>query len=375
MIFVTTGLRVMVEVKVEGIVKRYGAVEALKGISLRARSGELVCILGPSGSGKSTLLRIIAGLLMPDEGKVFFDTEDVTYLPPWKRNVGFVFQNIALFPHMTVYDNIAFGLKLRKLPKKEIDRKVKEVLKLVRLEGYEKRRPSQLSGGEAQRVAIARALVIDPKVLLFDEPLGHLDAKLRDELKFEIRRIQRETKKTAIYVTHDQAEAFAIADYIYILNRGVIEQGGTPIELYANPQSPFIADFVGSSNFLEGVVREVDKHSYLVSVDIGPLEIKVRGSADLLPNNSVVVAIRPEDIEITQSPSEVEELRRKYLNVIEGSIQRKIFVGPYLRLEVDIGYRESLKVDVYGERRFKFINLPIGTRVFIAFSRAAVFKK
>ena len=365
----------MVEVRVEGVVKRYGATEALKGVSLRARSGELVCILGPSGSGKSTLLRIVAGLLMPDEGRVFFDDEDVTYLPPWKRNVGFVFQNIALFPHMTVYDNIAFGLKLRRLPKEEIDRRVKEMLKLVRLEGYERRRPSQLSGGEAQRIAIARALVIDPKVLLFDEPLGHLDAKLRDELKFEIRRIQRETGKTAIYVTHDQAEAFAIADYIYILHRGVIEQGGTPIELYTNPRSPFIADFIGSSNFIEGVVREVDRQSYLVRVDVGPFEIRVRGRADLSPKDSVVVSVRPEDIEVARSPAEAEELKARHFNVIEGSIQKKVFVGPYLRLEVDVGYREPIKVDVYGERRFRYIDLPTGSRVFIAFSRAAVFKR
>jgi len=215
----------MVEVRVEKVTKRYGPTIALKGVDLKAESGQLVCVLGPSGSGKSTLLKIIAGLLKPDEGRIFFDGVDVTDIPPWKRDVGYVFQNIALFPHLTVYDNIAFGLKLRKISKEEINRRVEKMLKLIRMEGFENRKPSQLSGGQAQRVAIARALVIDPKVLLFDEPLGHLDAKLRDELKYEIRRIQKETGKTAIYVTHDQSEAFAIADYIYILHDGKIEQG------------------------------------------------------------------------------------------------------------------------------------------------------
>ena len=365
----------MVDVRVKELVKRYGANEVLKKVNIEAPSGKLVCILGPSGSGKSTLLRIIAGLLKPDGGKVFFDDVDVTYLPPWKREVGLVFQNIALFPHMTVYDNIAFGLKIRKVPKSEIDKKVKEMLRLVKLEGYEKRKPNQLSGGEAQRIAIARALVIDPKVLLFDEPLGHLDAKLREELKFEIRRIQKEAGKTAIYVTHDQSEAFAIADYIYILYNGRIEQGGTPIELYTNPQSPFIADFVGSSNFLEGTIQDIQQDKYLASINIGSLIIKAKARGDLSINDSVIVSIRPEDIVVTRTKEELLRLGTKFMNVIEGTLIRKIFVGPYIRLEVDIGYKYPVKVDVYGERRFKYINLDTGNKVYLGFSRVAVFKR
>ncbi|MCD6300613.1 MAG: ABC transporter ATP-binding protein [Staphylothermus sp.] len=365
----------MVNVRIKDLVKRYGSNEVLRKINIEAHSGQLVCILGPSGSGKSTLLRIIAGLLKPDGGKVFFDDVDVTNLPPWKREVGFVFQNIALFPHMTVYDNIAFGLKIRKVPKSEIDKKVKEMLRLVKLEGYEKRRPNQLSGGQQQRVAIARALVIDPKVLLFDEPLGHLDAKLREELKFEIRRIQKETRKTAIYVTHDQSEAFAIADYIYILYNGRIEQGGTPIELYTNPQSPFIADFIGSSNFLEGIIKEVQRDKYLATIDIGPLVIKAKVRGDLDVNNSVIVAIRPEDIIVSRTKDHFQQTNMETMNVIEGRVIRKIFVGPYIRLEVDVGYKNPIKVDVYGEKRFKYMNLETGERIYLGFTRATVFKR
>lgn len=358
----------MVEVRVVDVIKRYRDNYALKKVSIRVPRGNLVCILGPSGSGKTTLLRIIAGLIKPDEGRVYFDDSDVTDLPPWRRNVGYVFQNIALFPHMNVYDNIAFGLKLRKLSREEIARRVREALKLVRLDGYEKRKPSELSGGEAQRIALARALVIDPAVLLFDEALGQLDAKLREELKFEIRRIQKETGKTAIYVTHDQSEAFAIADYIYVINKGEIEQGGTPIELYEEPRSPFIAEFIGSTNFIKGVVTEL-YGDYHARISAGGVDVLVKARGDLRVGDSVLVGVRSEEIYVAKSR---EALSTR--NIYEGSLVRKIFVGPTLRLEVDIGYNEPLKVDIYGEEKHRFLNCAAGERLYVGFDKASVFK-
>ena len=241
----------MVEVKLQNIVKRFGDTVALKGISLDIKHGELFTLLGPSGCGKSTTLRIIAGLDYPDEGKLYFGDQDVTYLPSHQKGAVLVFQNYALWPHMTVFDNVAYGLKLRKVPKEEIKRKVEWALELVKLKGFEDRYPTQLSGGQQQRVAIARALVVEPKVLLLDEPLSNLDAKLRLEMRSEIKRIQRELGITVIYVTHDQEEAMAISDRIAVMNFGKVEQVGKPLELYYRPKTEFVARFLGLSNILE----------------------------------------------------------------------------------------------------------------------------
>jgi thiamine transport system ATP-binding protein len=297
----------MVSVRAVDISKRFGDFLAVDHVNIEAKDKELVTLLGPSGCGKTTTLRIISGLVKPDTGKVYFGEKDVTNVPPHKRNIGFVFQKVALFPHMNVYKNVAFGLKMRKFPKNEIDRRVKEVLKLVRMEGFEERMPSQLSGGQVQRIDIARVLATDPEVLLFDEPLGHLDAKLRDDLKYEIRRIQKETGKTAIYVTHDQAEAFAISDKVYVMNHGRVQQIGTPLELYLNPQSDFVADFIGTSNFLEGTIAEV-----------------------------------------TEDPKGKD-------NVFEAKIERSTFLGTNTRLMIGLGNR-LLKVDLYGPDRFKMVD-------------------
>lgn len=362
----------MVDVVVDKVSKKYGKSYVLKEINLRANNGELVCILGPSGSGKSTLLKIIAGLINPDEGKVYFDNTDVTNLPAWKRNVGLVFQNIALFPHISVFENIAFGLKLRKAPRDEIDKKVRELLKLIKLEGYERRKPSELSGGEAQRVSIARALAIDPSVLLFDEPLGHLDAKLREELKFEIRRIVKETGKTTLYVTHDQSEAFAIADYIYVINKGIIEQGGKPIELYENPKSPFVAEFIGSTNFLRAKVIEVNFEENIIKVSVDNLIIRAHARPDLKINEEVLIGIRPEDVKLNRSIENIKE--KQSINLVLGKIAKKIFVGPYLRIEVDIGLNEPIKADIYGDEKYQFLNADIGSEVYVTFNKLTVFK-
>ncbi|RLF25672.1 MAG: ABC transporter ATP-binding protein, partial [Thermoprotei archaeon] len=247
----------MVSVKLVEVTKRFGDFVAVDHISFHVREGEFFTLLGPSGCGKTTTLRLIAGFYKPDEGEIYFDNKLVNDLPPWKRNIGMVFQNYALWPHMNVWDNIAYGLKVRKIPRREIEKRVKEAIRLVGLEGLEKRKPSQLSGGQQQRVALARALVIEPQVLLLDEPLSNLDAKVRAQLRVEIRKLQKKLKITTIYVTHDQEEALSISDRVAVMSHGRILQIGTPREVYENPSSRFIADFIGMSNFIEGTVKEL----------------------------------------------------------------------------------------------------------------------
>lgn len=230
------------------IQKSFEATEVLKGIDLNISRGEFITLLGSSGCGKTTTLRIIAGLELPDSGSVILEGKDITNLEPNKRNVNTVFQNYALFPHMTVEENVAYGLKIKKVPKAEIGRKVAEMLKLVQLEEYGKRRPSQLSGGQRQRIAIARAVVNEPKVLLLDEPLGALDLKLRRQMQLELKRLQKQLGITFIYITHDQEEAINMSDRIAVMNKGVLEQVGTPNEIYYQPRTAYVADFVGNAN-------------------------------------------------------------------------------------------------------------------------------
>ncbi|ASJ04882.1 ABC transporter ATP-binding protein [Thermococcus barossii] len=284
----------MVDVKLENIVKTFGETVALKGIDLHIKAGELFTLLGPSGCGKSTTLRIIAGLDFPDSGTIYFGDEEVTYLPSSKRGAVLVFQNYALWPHMTVFDNVAYGLKLKKLPKEEIRKKVEWALELVKLKGFEDRYPTQLSGGQQQRVAIARALVVEPKVLLLDEPLSNLDAKLRLEMRSEIRRIQRELGITVIYVTHDQEEAMAISDRIAVMNVGTVEQVGTPKEIYESPRTEFVASFMGKTNVIPAKV--VERNGDRVTVEFEG--IRLDGLYYTGESDNVVIVIRPERIQL-----------------------------------------------------------------------------
>ena len=241
-------------VRLEGLAKRFGDVAAVDGIDLEIGDGEFFSMLGPSGSGKTTTLRMIAGFEAPTAGRVLLHGHDVTGLAPFDRDVNTVFQDYALFPHMTVGDNVAYGLVIRKVPKPDRERRVAEAMRMVRLEGYEKRKPGQLSGGQRQRVALARALVNRPRVLLLDEPLGALDLKLREEMQIELKRIQQQVGITFIYVTHDQEEALTMSDRIAVFNRGRIEQVGAPAEVYEHPATRFVAGFVGTSNLLSGDV-------------------------------------------------------------------------------------------------------------------------
>ncbi len=317
------------EIRLKNLVKTFGEVVATDHITLTLEDGKLSTLLGPSGCGKTTLLRLIAGFYYPDSGRIYFDDEDVTDYPPYKRNTGMVFQNYALWPHMTVFDNVAYGLKIRKVPKDEIKEAVQEMLKLVHMEGMENRTPNQLSGGQQQRIALARALVIRPKVLLLDEPLSNLDAKLRIEMREEILRIQRELKITTVYVTHDQTEAMSISDYIAVINKGKVQQFGTPREIYSNPQNIFVSDFIGQCTFIEGVVATAND---TIKVSIGDNIViegrKTRPDYTFKPNEPVVVAIRPEGFHV-QPP-------QAHHTSFSGKVIRSLYTGERLDVLMNV---------------------------------------
>ena len=276
----------------ENVTKSYGDTQVLKNINFEIEKGKFYTLLGPSGCGKTTILRIIAGFTDASTGTVTLNGEDVTDLPPNKRKVNTVFQDYALFPHMNVFENIAFGLRLKKLPEDVIKQKVSEALKLVQLSGYEKREIVQMSGGQQHRVAIARALVNEPEVLLLDEPLSALDLKLRTDMQYELRELQQRLGITFIFVTHDQEEALAMSDEIFVLNGGEIIQSGTPVDIYDEPINRFVADFIGESNIVAGVMKE----DYLVEFVGKEFEC---ADAGMRPNEKVEIVIRPEDLSLT----------------------------------------------------------------------------
>jgi putative spermidine/putrescine transport system ATP-binding protein len=275
------------------LVKRYGSSYAVRDLSLSVADGELVCMLGPSGCGKTTTLRMIGGFITPDDGDVVIDGKSVVDQPPERRPTGMVFQRYTLWPHMDVWHNVAFGLELRGRPRGEIDRAVRSALELVGLPGVERRHPSQLSGGQQQRVALARALVLEPRILLLDEPLSNLDAQLRVRMREEITAIQRRVGITTVFVTHDQEEALSISDRIAVMRAGILEQLATPSDLYARPATTFVATFMGTMNLIEGHVADGGE------VVAGPFRLPVLSDSRLLVDSSVVVGIRPEDLQVT----------------------------------------------------------------------------
>jgi len=279
----------MSSVRLDAVSKRYGDHVAVRDISLDIAQGEFLVLLGPSGCGKTTTLRMIAGFIEPSGGRIFFGNRDVTELPPYRRNTGLVFQGYALFPHLSVFENVAFGLKMRKLAPAEVERRVQEALRLVRLEGLGERMPRQLSGGQQQRVALARALVIEPEILLLDEPLSNLDAKLRNEVRVEIRQLQRRLGLTTVMVTHDQEEALSVADRLAVMKDGEVQQIGSQRQLYNAPRNGFVADFIGRSNFFAGAVTAPARFR----TESG-LEIAVAGAA----SGERLLAVRPERIRL-----------------------------------------------------------------------------
>ncbi|MCF7945791.1 MAG: ABC transporter ATP-binding protein [Spirochaetia bacterium] len=290
----------------------------LKDFHLTVEKGELVSLLGPSGCGKTTTLRTIAGFIMAEQGKVLIGGKDNTPLPPNKRNIGLVFQNYALFPHLTVFDNIAYGLRRRKADKQVIPKKVTDVLKLVSLTGYEKRLPSQLSGGQRQRVALARSIVIEPDLLLLDEPLSNLDAKLRDEMRAELSRLQHQLGITMIYVTHDQIEALSLSSRIVVMNEGNIEQTGTPEDIYERPATPFVARFVGFDNHLSGKLAELQKGRTVMDIN-GSRFTSTRAVSESVQSSAageeVDVFFRPEDVILSREKTEnCLEVEIDYIN-------------------------------------------------------------
>jgi iron(III) transport system ATP-binding protein len=310
----------MISIRIQNLTKRFGAVTALHGLDLEVEPGELFFLLGPSGCGKTTLLRCLAGFYIPEEGRILFGDEDVTQLAPHKRNTGMMFQSYALWPHMSVAENVAFGLEERKLPRAEIRTKVGEALESVHMGAYAERRPNQLSGGQQQRVALARALVIRPRCLLLDEPLSNLDARLRLEMRAEIRRVCKEFKLTTVYVTHDQKEALSVSDRMAILDGGRILQVGTPQDIYRRPARRTVADFIGETNFIPGKILATSGGRARVATAIGELD-GVLGDPASPPaaGAGVTVSVRPECWTISGSspPS----------NAVRGRIGSSVYLG------------------------------------------------
>ena len=302
------------EVKFENITKKFNETVAVDNVSCTFEAGTLTTLLGPSGCGKTTSLRIIAGLERATSGKILVENEDVTLLPATDRDVSMVFQSYALFPHMSVLENVSYGLKMINVPKEEFTEKSLETLKLVNLEGYENRMPSELSGGQQQRVAVARAIVLKPKVLLFDEPLSNLDAKLRRQVREDIREIQQKLGVTTIYVTHDQEEALAISDKVIVMNNAIIAQQGSPKELYNFPKTKFVANFIGDANVVKAEIINQNNNIYEIQL----AEMKINIESDQKLESSVSVSLRPEKITISKSPEE---------NSIHASVNNAPFVG------------------------------------------------
>ena len=310
----------MATVTLEGVTKYYGQRPAVDGVNLAIEDGEFIVLLGPSGCGKTTTLRMIAGLVEPSGGVIRIGGTDVTALPARRRNIGMVFQDYALFPHMTVRENIGFGLRERRVDGATANRRVDELLALIRLPGFEERFPDQLSGGQQQRVALARALAYSPAVLLMDEPLGALDLKLREAMQVELRRVQRRLGITTIFVTHDQEEAMSLADRIVVITEGRVEQIGTPEDLYRRPVSAFVASFVGKVNFLAGTIRSVSGALCKVALADG-LVVEAAAHADCRTGLPGRIALRPENLELIADPSGAAR------GQVSGTIEQRRFLG------------------------------------------------
>ena len=321
-------------VVLRNLTKTYGEVVAVDNLNLEVRQGEFLTLLGPSGCGKTTTLMALAGFVTPDRGRLFVHGEDISFKPPHKRGLGMVFQDYALFPHMTVFDNIAFPLEMRKVDNQEIRKKVQSALELVQLAGFEPRFPSQLSGGECQRVALARALVFEPSVLLLDEPLGALDRKLRELMQLELRHIHKKLGVTFISVTHDQDEALTMSDRVLVMDKGAIIQLGTPQELYERPASIFVADFIGKSNLLRGYLESGENKHIIVRLSSGQ-KVKAPKLERVPDNREVTIQIRPERVFFIDGQNQFD-------NIVECYIEEIVYLGEIARYIFDIGGQEKM---------------------------------
>jgi spermidine/putrescine transport system ATP-binding protein len=343
-------------VRLEGVRKSFGDLVAVRSLDLAIPQGGFFSIIGPSGCGKTTTLRLIAGLEYPDTGRIYVADDDVTRIPAYRRPVNTVFQSYALFPHLDVVANVAFGLVEERRPKEEIRRRAAEMLRLVQLAGREQSRPRQLSGGQQQRVALARALVKQPQVLLLDEPLGALDLKLRKELQGELKDIQRRVGITFIYVTHDQEEAFSMSDRVAVMDHGVLEQVGTPEEVYRRPATLFVATFVGEANRLPGKVSAADGGRYRVALDGGP-EVAAEGPAGLATGRAVTMIVRPEHVKIESGGD-----TRMSARVTDAS-----FLGPVRHVRLETERLGTLVVTQHGEAA----SAPLDAQVGVSFNDGA----
>ncbi len=332
----------------EGVTKRFGTQVAVDNVSLSIRQGEIFSLLGPSGCGKTTLLRICAGFERPDSGRVFLDGQDITDLPPNRRRVNLVFQNYALFPHLTVRENIAFGLRAAGMDRRRIHQEVDRMLALIQLEAHEAKKPGQLSGGQKQRVALARALVNCPQVLLLDEPLAALDLKLRQRMLLELDAIHDEVGITFLYVTHDQEEAMGLSDRIAVMHRGVVEQTGTPAEIYEAPVSSFVAAFIGDTNFFQGTVQQVDGDYSLLRIDGFPA-VRCFNDRPRRAGDPVYLSLRPEKLEISRDGSSPPIDSN---NVVEGTVEDLVYLGSATKYWVRV--QDHRLVVLRQHRRFLF---------------------
>jgi ABC-type Fe3+/spermidine/putrescine transport system ATPase subunit len=334
-------------IELRDVTKRYGDLVANDNVTLQIRRGELMTLLGPSGCGKTTALRCITGHNIPDEGRVFIDGEDVTDVPTYKRELGMVFQSFALFPHMTVFGNVEFPLMIRRMNKAERREWVMDALRMIRMEEYEDHYPRQISGGQQQRVGLARALVYRPKVLLLDEPLSNLDAKLREEMRFEIRDLIDRLGITAVYVTHDQAEALALSDRVAVMNAGHIEQVGMPDEIYDLPQTRFVADFIGLSEFLAGTLSAIHMEERTATVAVDGLEIHVPAIPEMAPGRKVLFFIRPNDVELLPAS------HGDGINIFKGVVVKKTYLGDRSDYRIRVSEGLELRVQTDGKVRFE----------------------
>lgn len=364
----------MTTVRIENLVKRYGSTLAVDDANVEIRKNSLTAILGPSGCGKTTLLRCIAGLTMPDSGRVLFGDKDMTHVEPFKREIGMVFQRPSMFPHMTAHQNIAWALQLRKWPKEKIADRVHQMLHLVRLDGMEKRVFSQLSGGQAQRVVIARALAPEPEILLLDEPLSSLDAKLRDELKLEIAEIHRKTGCTTILVTHDQTEALTVADNVLLMLSGKVVQEGSPLDIYRHPQSLFSADFIGTNNFLGGQITAADQGMVTVTLNDPLCDLHIRDCpGEVHVGMPVWACIRADDIDIID-----EDGHDAHDNVATVLIERSSVTGGAVIVEGRLGAPTMLgpriRIHVGGSKRMDYLGRD-GTTITCALGNISLIRR
>ena len=339
-------------VSIRGLTKKFAAAAAVDDLHLEIGDGEFVSLLGPSGCGKTTTLRLLAGFLQPDAGEIYVDGKVVSsaslLVPPERRNMSMIFQSYAVWPHMTVAQNVAYGLKFKKLTKPEISAKVTKLLGVVRLSELKDRYSAELSGGQQQRVALARALVVEPQILLMDEPLSNLDANLREEMRFEIRRLHEEFKITTIYVTHDQAEAMATSDRIAVLDRGRLVQVGPPAEIFDRPKTRFVAEFVGKANILSG---RLDGDGHLILSD--GVKIRLADGGALAPSSEVSVCLRPHNIKLVAGQDAVRELTDQGYNLFPGIVRRSIYFGDAVDYTVELAAQRVLHVVAPPSQRFE----------------------